>query len=120
MPASEFWLKALGCDQPVRLDNPPYAQMPLVKWHQPRGRLNVLKRLRLLGDILGMVFSAKGAWAIARNWVMTSALKNETPERYGFTPAVGNGDDGGRPPTQPPDAKTARPVVWKSHGAQSP
>ena len=29
--------------------------------------------------------STKGAWAIARHWVMTSALKNKTLKRYGFT-----------------------------------
>ena len=55
------------------------------RWHHPRGRLNALKRLGLRGEILGMAYSAKGAWAIARHWVMTSALKNKTLERYGFT-----------------------------------
>lgn len=55
------------------------------RWHHPRGRLNALKRLDLKGEILGMASSAKGAWAIARHWVMTSALKKRTLERYGFT-----------------------------------
>ena len=32
-----------------------------------------------------MAYSAKGARAIARHWVMTSALKNKTLKRYGFT-----------------------------------
>lgn len=56
-----------------------------LRWHHPRGRLNALKRLNLKGDILGMASSRKGAWAIARHWVLTSALKNKTLERYGFT-----------------------------------
>lgn len=55
------------------------------RWHHPRGRINALKRLGLRGEILGMAYSAKGAWAIARHWVMNRALKNETLERYGFT-----------------------------------
>jgi len=55
------------------------------RWHHPRGRLNALQRLGLRGQILGMAYSAKGAWAIAQHWVMTSALKNRTLERYGFT-----------------------------------
>jgi RNA-directed DNA polymerase len=56
-----------------------------LRWHHPRGRLNALKRLGLRGDILGMASSSKGAWAIARHWVMTSALKNKTLARHGFT-----------------------------------
>lgn len=56
-----------------------------LRWHHPRGRLNALKRLGLHGEILGMAYSAKGAWAIARHWVMTRALKTKTLERYGFT-----------------------------------
>jgi group II intron reverse transcriptase/maturase len=56
-----------------------------LRWHHPRGRLNALKRLGLHGEILGMASSAKGAWAIARHWVMQRALKNKTLESYGFT-----------------------------------
>ncbi len=56
-----------------------------LRWHHPRGRRNALERLGLRGDILGMASSSKGAWAIARHWVMTSSLKNKTLERYGFT-----------------------------------
>jgi RNA-directed DNA polymerase len=55
------------------------------RWHHPRGRLNALQRLGLRGRILGMAYSAKGAWAIAQHWVMTSALKNKTLARHGFT-----------------------------------
>jgi RNA-directed DNA polymerase len=56
-----------------------------LRWHHPRGRLNALKRLGLQGEILGMASSSKGAWAIARQWVMHRALNNKTLERYGFT-----------------------------------
>lgn len=55
------------------------------RWHHPGGRSNALQRLGLRGPILGMAYSAKGAWAIAQHWVMTRALKNRTLERYGFT-----------------------------------
>ena len=56
-----------------------------LRWHHPRGRLNALKRLGLHGEILGMAYSAKGAWAIARHWVMQRALRNKTLKRHGFT-----------------------------------
>jgi len=55
------------------------------RWHHPRGRLNALKRLGVRGPSLGMAYSAKGAWAMARHYVMNSALKNKTLERHGFT-----------------------------------
>lgn len=56
-----------------------------LRWHHPKGRRNALKRLGLRGEILGMASSSKGAWAIARHWVMQRALKNRTLDRYGFT-----------------------------------
>lgn len=56
-----------------------------LRWHHPRGRLNALRQLGLRGTILGMAYSAKGAWAIARHWVMNRALPNQTLNRYGFT-----------------------------------
>lgn len=56
-----------------------------LRWHHPRGRLNALKRLGVRGQSLGMAYSAKGAWAMARHYVMNSALKNKTLERHGFT-----------------------------------
>jgi len=33
---------------------------------------------------LGMAYSGLGAWAIARHWVMQSALKTKTLNDYGF------------------------------------
>lgn len=56
-----------------------------LRWHHPRGRRNALKRLGLRGKILGMASSSKGAWAIARHWVLQRALNNRTLNRYGFT-----------------------------------
>lgn len=55
------------------------------RWHHPKGRLNALKRLGVRGQSLGMAYSAKGAWGMARHYVMNSALKNKTLERHGFT-----------------------------------
>ena len=56
-----------------------------LRWHHPRGRLNALKRLGLRGSNLGMAYSGKGAWAMARHRVLQSTLNNRTLERYGFT-----------------------------------
>jgi RNA-directed DNA polymerase len=56
-----------------------------LRWHHPRGRRNALQRLGLRGEILGMASSSKGAWAIARHWVLHRALNNRTLNRYGFT-----------------------------------
>jgi len=56
-----------------------------LRWHHPRGRRNALKRLGLGGISLGMAYSGKGAWALARHWVLQRALNNRTLERYGFT-----------------------------------
>ncbi len=32
-----------------------------------------------------MAYSGKGAWAMARHWVLHHALNNRTLNRYGFT-----------------------------------
>ncbi|MEI6072001.1 MAG: RNA-directed DNA polymerase (Reverse transcriptase), partial [Verrucomicrobiae bacterium] len=54
------------------------------RWHHPRGRVNALKRMGVKGRVLGMAYSGLGAWAIARHWVMQSALKTKTLHNYGF------------------------------------
>ena len=54
------------------------------RWHHPRGRTNALKRLGVKGRVLGMAYSGLGAWAVARHWVMQSALKTKTLNNYGF------------------------------------
>jgi group II intron reverse transcriptase/maturase len=56
-----------------------------LRWHHPRGRRNALQRLGLRGVILGMASSRKGAWAIARHWVLHRALSNRILHHYGFT-----------------------------------
>ena len=56
-----------------------------LRWHHPRGRRNALQRLGVRGKLLGLATSSKGAWAIARHWVLHRALGNRTLNRYGFT-----------------------------------
>lgn len=56
-----------------------------LRWSVPRGRRNALKRLGITTHSLGMAWSRKGAWAIARCWVMHQALPNARLEHYGFT-----------------------------------
>jgi RNA-directed DNA polymerase len=55
------------------------------RWHHPRGRINMLKKLGIKGRSLGMGYCSRGAWAIARHPVMQQALSNQTLNRYGFT-----------------------------------
>ncbi len=56
-----------------------------LRWSVPRGRFNALRRLGIRKRSLGMAWSRKGAWAIARYWVMHQALPNTRLEQYGFT-----------------------------------
>jgi len=55
-----------------------------IRWKRPRGRINALKRLGIRGRSLGMGHSGKGAWALARHWVMHQSLSTATLSRYGF------------------------------------
>jgi group II intron reverse transcriptase/maturase len=55
-----------------------------VRWKTPRGRINALRRLGVKGSALGIGYSGKGAWAMARQWAVNQALKNATLKRYGF------------------------------------
>ncbi len=54
------------------------------RWKTPRGRLNALKRLGVKGRALGNAWCAKGAWSMARHFVLQQSLKNKTLEKYGF------------------------------------
>ncbi len=56
-----------------------------LRWSVPRGRRNALKRLGITNRSLGMAWSRKGAWPMARHWVMHQALPNARLEQYGFT-----------------------------------
>lgn len=55
-----------------------------LRWKTPRGRFNALKRLGVKGRSLGNAWCAKGAWPMARHWVMQQSLKNKTLEKHGF------------------------------------
>lgn len=55
-----------------------------LRWHNPRGRRNALKRLGVRGRALGNCYSRRGAWPMARHYVLNQALKNDTLKRYGF------------------------------------
>lgn len=54
------------------------------RWKTPRGRLNALKRLGVKGRRLGNAWCAKGAWSMARHFVLQESLKNKTLEKYGL------------------------------------
>lgn len=55
-----------------------------IRWKTPRGRINALRRLGVKGRSLGNGYCGKGAWPMARHYVMHQSLKNTTLERYGF------------------------------------
>lgn len=55
-----------------------------LRWKTPRGRCNALKRLGVAKRSLGNAWSAKGAWPMARHYVMQHALKNQTLRQYGL------------------------------------
>ncbi len=55
-----------------------------LRWKTPRGRCNALKRLGVSIRSSGNAWSAKGAWPMARHYVMQHALKNQTLMQYGF------------------------------------
>jgi RNA-directed DNA polymerase len=54
------------------------------RWHNKEGRLNALRRLGVRGDGLRLASCSRGAWRMARHWVVQTALKNRTLQRYGF------------------------------------
>ena len=56
------------------------------RWKTPRGRLNALKRLGVRGRALGMMYTRRGAWRVAKHVVLNQALNNKTLRRYGFSP----------------------------------
>jgi len=54
------------------------------RWHNSQGRLRHLRELGLKGRLLKAARSSKGAWSMALNGVMHTALNNRTLRRYGF------------------------------------
>jgi hypothetical protein len=55
-----------------------------LRWKTPRGRRNALKRLGVTQRALGNAWSSRGAWAMARHYVLHQSLKNKTLSQYGF------------------------------------
>jgi len=55
-----------------------------LRWHNWRGRTKALARLGLRGRLLGVAYSSRGAWRIAANPSMHTALNNRRLRHYGF------------------------------------
>ena len=96
-----------------------------LRWKTPRGRINALRRLGVRARALGNAYCRRGAWPMARHVVLQQALKIRTLNHYGLSlpwevapaPVADGGTGTGFNRRM---RKTARPVVWKGHGAQSP
>jgi RNA-directed DNA polymerase len=56
-----------------------------LRWRTPRGRINALRRLGVSERGSRNGYSRRGAWAMARHYVVNQALKNTVLERYGLT-----------------------------------
>jgi group II intron reverse transcriptase/maturase len=54
------------------------------RWHSVRGRVRALRRLGLGGRMLQVAYSSRGAWPLARNGSLQTALSNAVLRRYGF------------------------------------
>jgi Reverse transcriptase (RNA-dependent DNA polymerase) len=52
--------------------------------HHPRGRANALRRLGVRGRGIGVAWSRRGAWPMARHVVVQQALKTARLNRAGF------------------------------------
>jgi RNA-directed DNA polymerase len=54
------------------------------RWHNPQGRANALRRLGVRGRGVGVAWSRRGAWPMARHVVVQQALKTVRLNRAGF------------------------------------
>ena len=54
------------------------------RWHNRQGRRKALQRLGIRGKALQLASCSRGAWRMAKHWVVNTALKNRTLHRYGF------------------------------------
>jgi RNA-directed DNA polymerase len=54
------------------------------RWHNRKGRRKALQRLGIRGKALQLASCSRGAWRMAKHWVVNTALKNRTLHRYGF------------------------------------
>lgn len=55
-----------------------------LRWHGAAGRERALRRLGLRGRMLKTAFSARGAWRLAGNGSVQTALSNAVLRRFGF------------------------------------
>jgi group II intron reverse transcriptase/maturase len=55
-----------------------------LRWHNRQGRRNALQRLGVPQRHWQLASSGRGAWRIARSWVLHSALSNRVLARYGL------------------------------------
>jgi RNA-directed DNA polymerase len=55
-----------------------------LRWHSAVGRERGLRRLGLRGRMLKVAFSSRGAWPLAANGSVQTALANATLRRFGF------------------------------------
>lgn len=55
-----------------------------LRWHSATGRESALQRLGLQGRMLKVAFSSRGAWHLARNGSLNTALSKAVLRRYGF------------------------------------
>jgi group II intron reverse transcriptase/maturase len=82
------------------------------RWHSAVGRERALRRLGLRGRMLKVAFSSKGAWPLATNGSIQTALSNATLKRFGFLmPSDLASNDIAEFNRRM--RKTARPVVWE-------
>lgn len=54
------------------------------RWHDGGGRFATLRCLGVTGRRLGVAFTSRGAWGMARHPVMHEALSNQRLRQYGF------------------------------------
>ena len=55
-----------------------------LRWHGPKGRRRALRKLGVRGRGLGMAYSGRGAWPLAKHVTIQQALKTRVLKRYGF------------------------------------
>jgi RNA-directed DNA polymerase len=55
-----------------------------LRWHNATGRKHALSRLGLKGRMLKVAYSSRGAWHLAANGSMQTALSNRVLRHYGF------------------------------------
>jgi len=90
-----------------------------LRWHSAIGRERALRRLGLRGRMLKIAFSSRGAWPLAANGSVQTALSNATLKRFGFLMPSDLANDE-HAAFNRRMRKTARPVVWEGDRALSP